>query len=265
MGRFMSISNLARAALVAALVAFVPAAGSAQVTVGVGINIAPPAIPVYTQPPCPVANYIWEPGYWAWGPAGYYWVPGTWVAAPAIGMLWTPGYWGWGSGLYYWHPGYWGRTVGFYGGINYGFGYFGAGYVGGAWYGSVFRYNTAVTRVNTTVIHNTYNKTVVNNYNHSHVSYNGGNGGVHATPTQAQIDARSHGQAPTTEQRNHEQMSAQNRNHYSSVNGGQPQTGAVSHPYNASNKPAHYAPVTAADRQGAQMHESPPHGGKPPR
>ncbi len=260
----MNCLNFARAATVAALFAAVPVAGSAQITVGIGINIAPPAIPYYVQPPCPVANYIWQPGYWAWGPGGYYWVPGTWVLAPAIGLLWTPGYWGWGSGAYYWHRGYWGRTVGFYGGINYGFGYFGTGYVGGGWYGNVFRYNTAVTRVNTTVIHNTYNKTVINNYNHSRVSYNGGHGGVVAHPTQGEIDARAHGQGPTPEQQNHEQMSAQNRNHLSTVNHGQPETGAVSHPYNSTNRPTHYAPVTNADKQAARQHEAPPSKGQKP-
>ena len=54
---------------------------------------------------------------------GYYWVPGTWVEPPAEGLLWTPGYWGWGNGAYVWNAGYWGPTVGFYGGIDYGFGY----------------------------------------------------------------------------------------------------------------------------------------------
>ena len=52
--------------------------------------------------------------------------------------------------------GYWGPTVGFYGGINYGYGYGGYGYYGGRWDGRVFRYNTAVTRVNVNNIHNTY-------------------------------------------------------------------------------------------------------------
>lgn len=77
----------------------------AQVVVGIGVSIAPPAIPVYVQPACPAANYIWEPGYWAWGAGGYYWVPGTWVAAPGVGLLWTPGWWGWDSNAYYWHRG----------------------------------------------------------------------------------------------------------------------------------------------------------------
>jgi WXXGXW repeat (2 copies) len=267
----MNRLNFAHAAVVAVLLAAVPMASSAQVYVGIGVNIAPPAIPVYTQPPCPAPNYIWQPGYWAWGAGGYYWVPGTWVLAPSVGMLWTPGYWGWGSGAYYWHPGYWGRTVGFYGGINYGFGYFGTGYVGGRWYGGTFRYNTAVTNVNRTVIHNTYvDKTVVNNYNHSRTSYNGGHGGVQARPTQAQVDARAHGQAPTSEQQYHEQISGQDRNHLSTVNHGQPTTGAVAHPYSATNRPAHNAPVTDADRQAARQHEAPPakgqgQGHKPPR
>jgi hypothetical protein len=76
--------------LVAVLVA-VPAVSFGAVAVS--ITIAPPVLPVYSQPLCPGAGYIWTPGYWAWGPAGYYWVPGTWVMAPFIGALWTPGYW----------------------------------------------------------------------------------------------------------------------------------------------------------------------------
>lgn len=82
-----------------------PMPSPAQVVVGIGVSIAPPAIPVYVQPACPAANYIWEPGYWAWGAGGYYWVPGTWVAAPGVGLLWTPGWWGWDSNAYYWHRG----------------------------------------------------------------------------------------------------------------------------------------------------------------
>ena len=129
-------------------------------------------------------NSIWIPAYWAHGPRGYHWVSGTWVVAPAEGQLWTPGYWGYRSNAYYWHRGYWGPSVGFYGGINYGYGYFGTGYVGGRWYGNAFHYNTAVTNVNRTVIHNTYaDKTVVYRNGYNHVSYNGGKGGIHAEPT----------------------------------------------------------------------------------
>ena len=47
--------------------------------------------------------------------------------APEVGFLWTPGYWGWGGDGFVFYEGYWGPQVGFYGGINYGFGYFGDG------------------------------------------------------------------------------------------------------------------------------------------
>ena len=117
--------------------------------------------------------------------AGYYWVPGTWVVAP-VGMLWTPGYWGWNDGVYAWNAGYWGPQIGFYGGINYGFGYGGVGFVGGEWRGGAFYYNTAVMHVNTTVIHNVYvNRTVIVN-NESRVAFNGGQGGTVARPTAQQ-------------------------------------------------------------------------------
>src|SRR6201984_3386830 len=126
MRRFLSVRALSFALLV-----FVPAAAKAQVAVGVSIRVGPPALPVYEQPPCPVEGYLWTPGYWAYGDAGYYWVPGVWVAPPRVGVLWTPGYWGWREGVYAFHAGYWGPHVGFYGGVNYGFGYGGVGFVGG--------------------------------------------------------------------------------------------------------------------------------------
>src|SRR5579872_4492377 len=62
---------------------------------GLFVDFAPPALPDYNQPPCPGSNFIWMPGYWAWGDGGYYWVPGTWVEAPQTGLYWTPGYWAW--------------------------------------------------------------------------------------------------------------------------------------------------------------------------
>jgi WXXGXW repeat (2 copies) len=61
--------------------------------VSVFVTIAPPALPVYEQPPCPDEGYMWTPGYWAYDNdfGDYYWVPGTWVLAP-VGLLWTPPY-----------------------------------------------------------------------------------------------------------------------------------------------------------------------------
>ncbi len=132
-------------------VGFTATPANAYISVGIGVSIgfAPPALPVYVQPLIPGPNYIWTPGYWAWDPVidDFYWVPGTWVVPPRIGYLWTPGYWGFVDGLYVWNGGYWGPRVGFYGGINYGFGYTGIGYIGGQWRGSTFYYNSAVNNV----------------------------------------------------------------------------------------------------------------------
>src|SRR5271169_1297021 len=157
------------------------AASFAQI--GISVAFGPPALPVYEQPICPGDGYIWTPGYWAWDGNDYYWVPGTWVEAPEVGFFWTPGYWGWGGSAFFFHEGYWGPHVGFYGGINYGFGYGGVGYEGGRWEGGHFTYNTYVNHVDTTIIHNTYNTTIVNNTTVNHVSYNGGEGGIGARPT----------------------------------------------------------------------------------
>jgi hypothetical protein len=129
------------AVAIAGALLFTPTAANARVFVSVGF--APPVIPVYAQPIAPGYGYIWTPGYWAYGDDGYYWVDGAWVYPPYEDALWTPGYWGWGGGAYLWYPGYWGRRVGYYGGINYGFGYFGTGYWGGYWRGGRFFYNGA--------------------------------------------------------------------------------------------------------------------------
>jgi hypothetical protein len=232
-------ANALRAVVLALFVSVIPATSRAGVFISVGF--APPPLPVLVladQPPCPEAGLMWTPGYWAYGPDGYFWVPGTWVAAPQVGFLWTPGYWGWGGGLYAWHPGYWGPHVGYYGGVNYGFGYMGIGFVGGAWHGNAFAYNTAVVRVNTTVIHNTYvdntvvrNNTVVNN---NHVAYSGGPGGVNHPPT-AQENTYSHEQhvAPTSMQTQHETAAKSNTNNYATHNGGHPQNVAMAHPAGA--------------------------------
>ena len=154
--------------------------------IAISVRIGPPALPIYEQPLCPGSGYLWTPGYWAWSDDdGYYWVPGTWVVAP-VGLLWTPGYWGWNDGAYLWNAGYWGPHVGFYGGINYGYGYGGDGFYGGEWRGGNYYYNTAVTRVDNVHITNVYvNRTVIVN-NESHVAFNGGQGGVMARPTAQQ-------------------------------------------------------------------------------
>jgi hypothetical protein len=219
------------------------------------VDIPPPPLPEYEQPPCPAPNLIWTPGYWAWSPNGYYWVPGTWVAAPQPGYLWTPGYWAFGGGNYGWHPGFWGIHIGFYGGINYGGGYFGHGYDGGRWDGNHFDYNTAVSRVNTTVITNTYiNKTVINNYNTTKVSYNGPSG-VKATPTPAERTALAEHHVPLTpEQKAHVVTASQDRNLLATVNHGKPPVAAVEKPLSPDHPIEKAEPVKDEDKAGGEGH-----------
>jgi hypothetical protein len=228
-----------RTLFLAFLVSLAPAASFAGVFVS--ITVAPPVMPIYAQPVCPTEGYLWTPGYWAYGPAGYYWVPGVWVAPPQPGLLWTPGYWGFAGGIYGWHGGYWGPRVGFYGGVNYGYGYPGVGFVGGRWAGGHFAYNTAVMHVNTTIVHNTYvDRTVIHNTVINRTSFNGPGGlQARATPGEMAAAREQHFQA-TSEQQNHERTASTNRANFASVNGGRPGTPAVAHTaaYN-NNRPAY--------------------------
>ncbi len=209
-----------------ALAVISPAPSLAQI---VSITIAPPVLPVYVQPAIPAPGYIWTPGYWAYGVDGYFWVPGTWVLPPAVGLLWTPGYWGWSNGVYAWNAGYWGPTVGFYGGVNYGFGYGGIGYEGGAWRGGVFSYNRTVNNFGTVNITNVYNKTVI--VNNNRVAFNGGTGGLTARPTQLE-EAAMHQQhvAATAMQTQHEHTASTTRENLASFNHGAPTVAATSKP-----------------------------------
>lgn len=222
MRTLLQARHLVFLALLFALGVAVPAASHAQVAVGISITTAPPPIPVYVQPPCPQEGFLWTPGFWGYGTGGYYWTPGLWVAPPRVGFLWTPGYWGFAGGIYGWHGGYWGPHVGYYGGINYGFGYGGAGFYGGRWDGGRFMYNTAVWHTgpgfhgvyeDRTVIH----ETTVNRY-----SFNG-EGGVHAMPT-AEERGYMHEQhmGGTQEQLNHYSSARVDRSNYASVNHGSP-------------------------------------------
>jgi WXXGXW repeat (2 copies) len=199
--------------------------------VGVMVTIAPPPIPIYEQPVCPGDGYLWTPGYWAWddGFDDYYWVPGTWILAPEVGFLWTPPYWAWNVDRFVFYDGYWGPTVGFYGGINYGFGYFGVGFEGGRWDNGHFFYNRAVLNVNVTEIHNVYNTRV--NVNDNHVSFNGGNGGVNARPTPQEEAAAHERHIPAVAaQTQHVQEAHANPQLRASENKGRPPIAATARP-----------------------------------
>ncbi len=233
-----------------------PRPADAQIAAALSITVAPPALPIYAQPAIPAPGYMWTPGYWAWGPAGYYWVPGTWVLPPAAGLLWTPGYWGWADGVFAWHAGYWGPHIGFYGGVNYGFGYGGVGYEGGYWANGAFFYNTAVNNVRGVRVAHVYNKTVVNNV--TRVSYNGGAGGLAARPN-AQEEAAMHEahRGPTALQSQHERVASANPQLRASVNHGTPAKAfaATRRPAQTPAPQAHNAPARPA---GGPPNQHPP-------
>jgi len=239
---------------------------AARASVFVSVSLAPPVLPVYEQPPCPEANWIWAPGYWAYGDAGYYWVPGEWVPAPYAGALWTPGYWGWSAGLYVWHPGYWGPHIGYYGGVNYGFGFFGVGFVGGEWRGGVFAYNTAVMHVNSAVIRNVYvNRAVINNtafVNNTHVAFSGGPGGVHhdALPQERLAERDQHVNAVSAQQQ-HEFAARGNTSSYFRNNGGHPQVTATARPMTS---PGFHSQSGAGTGYQSQGSARPAAGSTPP-
>lgn len=252
-----------RSLLIALSLAATPLAVPAQaLSVGISIRVAPPALPVYVQPALPGPGYIWAPGYWAWGPEGYYWVPGTWVLAPRPGLLWTPGYWGWSEGFYLWHAGYWGPHVGFYGGVNYGFGYVGVGYAGGYWRGGALFYNRSVNNFGSVQVTNVYNQTVVNNnVAFNRVSYNGGTGGALAQPTPAERSAASEAHVnPTPLQFQHEHAAASHHALLASVNHGMPHMAATSRAAVFNERgPGARAPAAAR----AQRFNNAPQNGRP--
>jgi hypothetical protein len=241
----------------------------------------PPPLPEYAQPPAPDPNYIWTPGYWNYAPQGYYWVPGAWTQPPYTGALWTPGYWGgYGSG-YRFHHGFWAAHIGFYGGINYGFGYVGVGYQGGYWNGPRFVYNQYANNinininpgfreavyqrnvvVNNTVINNrvvnntVYNTTTINNTRINTVSYNGGRGGVAVQPRPAELAVlREQRTPPMQAQVQVARASASNPQQFYAHNQGRPAEVAAARPLAADRGIVAPAHTTAQINRAAPIQE----------
>src|ERR1017187_1862563 len=228
-----------RLLLLTLLILAIPAISFAQFAVS--IEIAPPALPVYTQPMPPADGYLWTPGYWAWGDNGYAW-----------------------------NDGYWGTQVGFYGGVNYGFGYGGGGYEGGYWDHGSFYYNRRVNNLSGGNFHNVYDRNV-RNTNNNHVSYNGGSGGISARPTQAETAASREQHRPvTTEQTQHVQAARSNHALLASVNQGRPAVAATAKPGELSGRgvvaaKAAGAPYKAADNHAAARQQSAPQAQSQPQ
>ncbi|MGD0913714.1 MAG: hypothetical protein ABR928_17600 [Terracidiphilus sp.] len=227
---------------------------------------APPPLPEYVQPPCPGDGYMWEPGYWASSPQGYYWVPGAWVESPYTGALWTPGYWGFYTGRYWFHPGHWGLHIGYYGGINYGFGYIGVGYEGGYWNAGHFTYNRFYNNINDRRVHNAYRYDAGNRAaagrdaynrespnrenNNSRASFHGGTGGTQFRPQASEAAAwREPTAARMNTQVQHEQRFQSNRGQFANTNHGQPARPSISRPIQADRN---VKPTTRNQSHGAQ-------------
>lgn len=225
-----TIRRLALALLIAALpLALSPFRTTAAVFASV--TVAPPPLPIYIQPPIPAPGYVWVPGYWARGPGGYYWVPGTWVLPPAIGLLWTPGWWEFVNGVYVWHPGYWAPEVGYYGGIDYGFGYSGYGFDGCYWRGATLFYNVAVINITNVRIVNVFNRPVIIDPRSTRVSFHGGQGGTTIQATaQQRAAAREPHVAPTRDQTRQQRLAQSNRMSFAAQNHGQPMVAATPRP-----------------------------------
>ena len=204
--RFLVCASAAAVLLGAAPIGAFIAPAQAQVQVSITAGVAPRLLPLYDQPPIPAPGYAWIPGYWAWDGYEYYWVPGYWATPPAEGLYWTPPYWAWTEGDYTFYPGYWGPTVGFYGGVDYGFGYTGVGYEGGYWRANQFVYNSAVNNFGSANIANAFSRPV--SHPDNRVAFNGGAGGITARPTQVQITARTHATPPTAAQARHQEMAS---------------------------------------------------------
>jgi hypothetical protein len=151
-----------------------------------------------------------------------------------------------------WHVGYWGPEVGFYGGIDYGFGYGGSGYDGGRWNGGVFAYNSSVNHIDVNVIHNTYAQPVAN-FHPGRVAYNGGTGGIQRQPTAREQAAAGERRAgPTADQTQHDQAARSNPAQHFSSNHGKPavaataKPGDLSHGQPAASRPAYRPPTGTA-------------------
>jgi len=246
---------LAAVVIVGAMLALPAAQAQIGVSLSFNVHVGPPALPVYEQPPLPAAGYMWTPGYWSYGDAGYFWVPGVWVQPPSAGVLWTPGYWGYEGGAYGWHEGYWGPHVGFYGGVNYGFGFGGVGFAGGEWRGGAFAYNSAVANFGSVRVTNVYEDRVIVTQNTivnvDHVSFNGGAGiQVHASAVELQAANEHHFQA-TADQTQHVSFAAQDRSQLASVNAGRPAMAAsanVGAYRSVAQQHAQSQPISTADR-----------------
>ena len=149
----------------------------AMAQISVSITLAPPALPVYEQPVLVEEGGIWAPGYWAYNQDGYFWVPGHLGAATRSRAALDTRVLGMGQRRLRLERRLLGRNGWILRRHRLRFRLFRTRLSGGHWQGQQFYYNTAVSHVNVTNIHNTYTQRIVNNITVNRVSFNGGTGG----------------------------------------------------------------------------------------
>ena len=79
----LKLAALAGLGLLCSGVGYAPPASAApQVSLGIGIELAPPPTR-FERPPPARRGYVWAPGYWRWDARarGYVWARGYWVQA----------------------------------------------------------------------------------------------------------------------------------------------------------------------------------------
>ena len=107
-----------------------------------------------------------------------------------------------------------------------------------------------MNHVNTTIIHNTYNTRV--NVSETHVSYNGGTGGVEARATSQQESfANQHHVGPVAAQTQHVQAARSNPELRASANQGKP-------PIAATARPGDFKTAVVATKQAGGEYKAPP-------
>ena len=123
--------------------------------------------------------------------------------------------------------GYWGPHIGFYGGVDYGFGYDGIGYEGGYWKDGSFFYNSAVNNLTNVAVTNVYSKPVAIDRTRN-ASFNGGMDGTTAKATPEQLAAQwEHHIAATPEQTRHAEAASKDPALSLSRNHGHPAVAAT--------------------------------------
>jgi hypothetical protein len=83
----------------------------AQIHIGLGIRIGPPAPVHEVIVERPFSGAVWIPGFYRWHAAhrSYVWVPGRWTRMPRPGVVWIPERWERRRGEWVFYEGRWGN------------------------------------------------------------------------------------------------------------------------------------------------------------